>query len=257
MVTMKTLLTIVVALAAQVALGGTRQSAEQPPTAFEVVSVKPSASLEPGGLSVDPRQLIVRNLTLREIILMTYGLRSYQLVGGPDWITTARFDIIARAPENVPRNATMSYTLLADRFKLRTHIETRQLPIYALVLARADKRTGPELKTADPGSTRGGNFVAGRIRFRASTMADLAVRLTSWAGRPVTDRTGLTGSYDGELMWTPDLVQPGAPTDPKGAPIDGPSLFTALEEQLGLKLEPAVGPVEVTVIDSVERPTAD
>ena len=145
---MTTRLLVALSLTAQLGTGLAGQSPEPRGTAFEVASVKPSASIEPGKLSVDLRQLVVQNLTLREIIVFTYGLRSYQLVGGPDWITTARFDIVAKAPEGVPRDARMIYTLLADRFKLRMHTESRQLPIYALILARADVQARRSTRTA-------------------------------------------------------------------------------------------------------------
>ena len=141
--------------------------------------------------------------------------------------------------------------MLADRFKLRVHTETRQLPIYELVVARADDRLGPQIR-ATAAAKRSADAVPGKLRFRAYTAVDIARNLANSSGRMVVDRTELTGMYDGELTWTPDNLPPGVAVD-----ANAPSIFAAVEEQLGLKLLPATGPVEVLVIDSVERPTPD
>jgi uncharacterized protein (TIGR03435 family) len=205
-----------------------------------------------GSIARQGNQIIIRNRTLGDIILNAYRLQRYQLAGGPDWINTTRFDIVAKEPDGVPGNPRMMQALLADRFKLRLHSETRQIPVFALVVLRTDRRLGPQLQETGPDSPRSGNAVRGRIRFRAYSSADLANNLTNWAGRQVVDRTGLTGRrYDGELSWTPDDAPAGV-ADP-----NAPSLVTAVEEQLGLKLQPTTGPVDVLVIDSVERPTPD
>ena len=220
---------------------------------FEVASVRQNTSGDFGGsYGVRGRQLVVRNYTLRDIILNAYGLRIYQLAGTPDWITTTRYDIVAQAPEGAERDTRMVHTLLADRFKLRVHTETRQAPIFELVVGRADGRLGPQMRPADAGASRSANTIPGQLRFRAHMTADLARQLSNAAGRLVLDRTGLTGLFTGELMWAPDTAPPGASIDP-----NAPSLFTAVQEQLGLRLAPATGPVEILVIDSVERPTPD
>ncbi len=203
-----------------------------------------------GSIGRQGKQVVIRNRPLRDVILNAYRLQRYQLAGGSDWINTTRFDIVAKEPDGLPPSNRMMHALLADRFKLRVHTETRQMPVYALVQG-TDRRLGPQLQVAAPDSTRGGNAVSGRIRFRAYSPADLAGNLSNWAGRLVVDRTGLTERYDGELSWTPDDAPPGV-VDP-----NAPSLFTAVEEQLGLKLQSTMGPVDVLVIDSVERPTPD
>ena len=228
---------------------------QQSTTAFDAASIKASAPGATGALWAGRGpQLTIQNYRLRDIILGAYGLRSYQLAGAPDWIDTARFDIVGRAPEGVPRNDTMLRTLLTDRFRLKTHTEMRQIPIYTLVLARDDRRLGPQLRpsTIDCAVTRcTSSVVSGKIRTSGYSMAEVARLLTGNVDRMVVDGTGLTGIYDLELAWTPDIGAAEVVTR------DAPSLFTAIVEQLGLKLQPAVGPVEVRVIDSVERPTPD
>ena len=171
----------------------------------------------------------------------------------------------------------MVETLLVDRFKLVVHREMRDSPIYALVLARSDSRLGPELK---PSSTdcvawlaelrvRGGappppgsavrcgiRFISGKVIGNAMSIADLAGNLSGVAGRMVVDKTGLTGAYDFEMTFTPDPA-PGDGLNTPQTLSEGGSLFTALQEQLGLKLEAQRGPVEFFVIDSAARPTED
>ena len=228
-------------------------SAQSPPApAFEVASVKTSPPGQAGGgWAGRGSQLIIQNDALRTIILGAYEVRSYQLAGGPEWIDTERFDIVARAPDGVPRSIAMLRTLLIDRFRLKTHTETRQIPVYNLVLARDDRRLGPQLRrsTLDCAVTRcTASVVSGKIQTNGYSMAHVAQLLTGNIDRMVLDRTGLTGVYDLELVWTPDDRAADVVTR------DAPALFTAVVEQLGLKLEPAIGPVDVLVIDSVERP---
>ena len=147
-------------------------------------------------------------------------------------------------------------TLLAERFKLAAHLETRELPIYALIMARADRRPGPQLRAATiecsfQGTGCGSHTTLGMITSTAQTMVQTAVNLSQFTGRQVVDKTGLTGRFDFTLTWTPEG---GASlTDA----IDGGTLFTALQDQLGLKLQSQRGPVEVVVIDSVERAVED
>jgi len=244
---------VILALLAVLLLGQTppRQTA----SAFEVASVKANASGSArASWAGQGSQLIIQNYLLRDIILGAYGLRSYQLSGGPDWVGTARFDIVGRAPDGVPRNIAMLRTLLGDRFQLKTHTEVRQLPVYRLVLARDDRRFGPKLRpsTLDCAATRcTASVLSGRIQTNGYSMTQLAQLLASNVDRAVIDRTGLTGVYDLELAWSPDDGAADVVTR------DAPGLFTAIVEELALKLEPAIGPVDVLVIDSVERPTED
>ena len=253
---------------------------DTPRLAFEVASVKPNKSVETGGFIRRMRggTFSVGNQTLLQLIRFAYGLQGVQLVGAPDWMRTERFDITAKAPAEVPTSAPgqlvpealMLRSLLEDRFRLAMHRETRQLPIYALVIARSDGRLGPQIrrpatdfcarraKEAEKGNPQPfgeGYQVCGmRGNDRGLTAGAFPIRgfsnfLAAEVDRIVIDRTGLTGEWDFELKWSP----PNAPS----ADPDRPSIFTALEEQLGLRLEPTTGPVEVMVIDGVEPPTPD
>jgi len=260
--------------------------AQQPPLAFETASVKPNKSgdeerftrVDPGG------GLTVVNMQLRELITWAYQIQSFQLEGGPGWIASDRFDILAKPEREVPSTGEqdprrmMLRTLLADRFKLVMHKETKELPIFELVLARQGGKLGPQLRpaavdcaaraaaaragTPPPSSGPPGPGFCGTtmnpvsVRGGGATMAMLASLLERAAKRLVIDRTGLKGNWDLEVNYTPDRSQlpPGVEL-PSSIDPNGPSLFTALEEQLGLKLRPARGPVEVLVIDSVQQPT--
>lgn len=264
--------------------------------AFEVASVKPNKSTDMfKGVQVQPGSFIVTNLTLRELIGVAYEipppLRKARMSGGPNWIDADRFDIVAKAEakSTLSQHRGMLRTLLADRFKLVAKTATRDIPVYALVMARADRKLGPQLREVPavdcvalratnggmPPPMPPGPFVAlpcvmtarsGVIMAGSTTMADLVrVAFTRVVlDRVVVDRTGLVGTYSVDVEWTPESEPFASAADlPPGLPVPpplttaGPSIFTALQEQLGLKLEPARGPVEVLVIDSVERPTPD
>ena len=267
---------------------GAMSQAPAPGPAFEVASVKPNKSGEVGGsFGVRPGgQVVVTNNTLRNIVRNAYQLQNFQIVGGPEWFDTERFDITAKAVDSNPTQQefqSMVQRLLADRFKLVVHRETRQSPIYALVLARSDGTRGPKLTpsttdclalaaAAARGATPppappnpngrplcGTRTLPGRILAGGVTMDDLARNVSNFAGRMTLNRTGLQGRFDLELEFTPDQLPPEG-TLPPGLPkppADGPSLFTAMQEQLGLKLDSQRGPVDVLVIDSADRPTPD
>jgi uncharacterized protein (TIGR03435 family) len=253
--------------------------------AFEEASIKENQSASdnasvralPGG------RVSVTNNSLRNIIRNAYNVQNYQIVGGPDWINTVRWDITAKAPDDAPPQQLllMLRTLLADRFKLAARRETREMPVYALILARPDGRLGSQLRSSSvdcaalfaaakakgevPPPTTNGRPTCGTRITRGSMvttgvgMADLARNLAPFTGRPIVDKTDLTGVYDIDLTWTPEQ-DPSGPdgTLPQAPPSsDGVSLFTAVQEQLGLKLDPRRGPVDVLVIESVERPVQD
>ena len=251
--------------------------------AFEVASIRRNVSVgqlssisgQPGG------RITVTNHALRNIIRNMNRLQSYQLVGGPDWIDKDRWDIVAKGAgdPSFEQLVAMMQTLLADRFKLVTHREARDMPIYALMLARPDGRLGPQLKVstvdcaaiaaaaraqggAPPpppgaGPRCGTNMSTGRMRASATPMSDIARNLSIATDRSVVDKTGLPGIFDLDLRWKPD-VPASAPEGPGNISTDdAPSLFTALQEQLGLKLDAQRGPVEVLVIDSAEKPVED
>jgi uncharacterized protein (TIGR03435 family) len=215
---------------------------------FEVASVKPDKSGRNGSSTGrSGGQLVFENASLRECIAIAYGIaagREYALIG-PAWIGSERYDIVAKVPAETPREQVlrMLQALLADRFQLRLHRERRDMRVFAIAVAR----TGAKLKAASA-SDGGIAWGPGHIAARAQSMTELADILSRpyfSVGAPVIDSTGLGGVFDFTLDWTPESLQPDA------AP--GPSLFVAIEEQLGLKLEPSKSAVEVLVIDRVER----
>jgi uncharacterized protein (TIGR03435 family) len=255
--------------------------------AFEVASVKPNKSHSPGGtLGFQPGgRFSAINVSVQMLVAVTFGpdrrpLAPFQIAGGPDWIKSDGFDITAKTESNSPQEVTgaskqMIRSLLEDRFALKAHMETRQLPVYALVMARTDGKLGPQLRqsvldcagrgatvrlgTSQPAAPTacGMRFGTGSFSAGGITMTSLVTALN--VDRLVLDRSGLTGSFDVELQWTVERSLGGA-TDSAtnaGAPPDAPSIFTAVQEQLGLKLESTKAPVDVLVIDHVEQPTPD
>jgi uncharacterized protein (TIGR03435 family) len=267
-----------------------------PEARFEVVSIKrfdTSGGTAPR-ISMTPGRYDVAGVPLSLLVGQALGTPVDRIFGLPDWINTELYAVTAKAPDDPPPAAIATNVMLAnmlkDRFKLTTHRETRQFPVYDLVFARTDKRFGPGLKPASPQcqsalaarleAVQRGSVVPldvpkdctsarlnpGMVGFNGVPMSMLAQVLTQSVGRPVIDKTGLAGYYDFTLQWTPQPgsgmpfqpaggVTPGAP--PPAADRDGPNLFTAVQEQLGLKLESARGPVEVIVIDRLEKPTLD
>ena len=241
--------------------------------AFDVVSIKrnPSGSTEQS-VNVTPTGVTFINFALRPIIQLAYGIpQASRLIGMPDWVND-RYDVIARtktavSPATIVAMRPMLQAMLVDRFKLSARLEQRELPAYALVLARADGRLGPQLKrstvvcagrgapsseaqaavapTAVPCGPRPGG--PGRFIFVGSPMSLFASVLALPMGRTVVDRTGLEGLYDLDVTF--------APAGPGAGQSDAPSLFTALQEQLGLKLDPENELVEVLVVERIERPT--
>ena len=248
--------------------------------AFEVASIRRNlTSNQQGGGLAAPQpggRFIAIGATLRKLVAGAYnGLR---VDGGPAWIDTDRFDVNARADgERSPAEiALMLQALLADRFKLTVHTETHEMPVYVLTAARTDRRLGPKLHESDatcakdarnflPGGVLGSSPACGDFRLgaraltaRGMTMPRLAGLLRDRVGRPVLDRTGLESTYDLEIEWSNDLGLRQAPPGSAGAAEltpDGVSLFTALQEQLGLRLQPSRGPVDVLVVDRAEPPT--
>ncbi len=230
------------------------------PLAFEVASIKPNKSGSPrSGSRLQPRgRYEGTNLTVHQLIVESLGVRPFQVIDGPAWIRSERFDITARTPDDAPPNRMrdMLRTLLADRFGLVVHTEMREQAIFALVLARSEPRppaglipTGCEGRRCGLNST--GSSGVGTMWASAETMTHLAEWLSNQTDRLVIDRTGLTDTYDFYLRYGLDSARASLPAD---AP---PSLFTALSEQLGLKLESSRGPVAFTVIDRVDRPSAN
>jgi uncharacterized protein (TIGR03435 family) len=272
------------------------RTAEDKTQPFEVASVRPNPSrTDSRGIRVQPGRLAITGLTVREIVAYAYGipnpLRFSRISGGPKWLDEDRFDIVAKANGDASTDQlrVMLRALLADRFRMVARNTTAEMAIYALRLSRNDGALGPRLRrTADIDCVR---FIADRggvppalprdpkdvptcviraepglIVARSRTMLDVTTvafpRVVE--DRVVVDRTGLEGNYDVLVEWTPDPRPFAAAADlPPGLPVPpppiagGPSIFTALQEQLGLKLQSERGPVEVLLIDRIDRPRQD
>ena len=261
-------------------------SAIDPESRFEVVSIKLSDASAQLRLGMIPGRIDLVGVPVRVVAALVLPLR--RVFGWPDGIDTERYTISAKMPDGAPQAAQQVAirNLLKDRFKLVTHQETRELPVYNLVLARSDGRLGPALKKSSAEcqavmkayveSVRQGAptqappaAVArctssqpgmGAFTMNGMSMGALVNMLPQFVERQVIDRTGLTGIYDLTLKWTPEAIPsllglPQAPLPP--ADPDAPNIFTAVQEQLGLKLEAGRGPVEVIVIDYLEKPTLD
>jgi len=229
--------------------------------AFEVATIKPVKDPNPGRMHdrTDGRQYSTRYTTLRDLIMMAYGLDPRQIIGGPAWIATDEYDIDAVAGDGALAAGNwnvMLQKLLVGRFQLTFHHEQREMNVYALVVAKG----GPKLKAADAaeGHSSGCNQL-GVCSFRGEPTDAFARWLQLVMDKPVVDKTGIAGEYGFTLTWTPDQSQFTSmgihvppPTDNPNAP---PELFTAIQEQLGLKLESQKIQAEVLVIDHVERPS--
>jgi uncharacterized protein (TIGR03435 family) len=271
-------------LAAQAAQSFTGQPTE-PTLKFDVASVKPNVLGSQSYLiQFQNGRYVARYATLKRLIRSAYGtvggpLSDSQIIGGPDWLDRETFDIEAVTPQTPnttngtipPVVLMMLRNLLEERFSLQSHVETRERPLYALVRARQNGPLGPGLsrpaigcspasRTIAPGPdgpTCGGRTGYGMLAANGITMPVLATGLAQMVpevGRMVVDKTGLLGTFDVELRWTPD----SAATIRDGGALASllnyryPSLFVAIEEQLGLKLERTTGPIDVVVIDRVE-----
>jgi uncharacterized protein (TIGR03435 family) len=228
---------------------------------FEVATIKPnnSGSRNSGSSTPAVGRFQGNNLTLRQLVVRAHSVRDFQVVGGPDWMREERYDVIGKPPDTAPPNSSLEMlrALLAQRFTLVVHKEMREQPIYALVLARADGKLGPAMSAVDceheqkncgNTSTNESNGV-GTVKATGQTMDGLAIWASDRVDRVVVDRTGLKGTFNFELKY--------ASVRASQLSADAPSIFTALQEQLGLKLEGARGPVEFIVVDRAERPTPD
>ncbi len=266
-------------------------SAASPAPTFEVASVKPNKSggngvrimFQPGG------RFTASNVTLKFLIRMAYGVQDFQITGGPVWLTSDKYDIEAKAEgpaeidmrtmtdaqrdADMDRRKLMVQALLADRFKLTLHKESKDASIYALVVAKnglkIKEATAEELTPPDPNEPpkppdakgrmqgRGIRMGLGELTGQATKLSFLAEVLSNQVGRTVVDQTGLKGDYDFTLKWTPDESQGQMFRSPGDAPPpsdpNGPSIFTAIQEQLGLRLEAKKGPVDLLVIDHAEK----
>lgn len=229
-----------------------------PQVEFEVASVRASAPPVQGGARAgckggpgteDPGRLVCGNMSAEVLILRAYGISSWQLTG-PDWLRTTQFDITANVPARATKEqvAEMWRNLLAERFRLKVHHESRETPQFDLVVAK----NGPKLKQApdDGGPSKMGSLGRRRPDFTylhlpKTTIAGLASTLSLQGNQPVNDMTGLTGNYDVELSWNPDFAATG--------PDSPPELSKALQEQLGLDLKPKKAPLDILVVDRMDK----
>jgi uncharacterized protein (TIGR03435 family) len=245
--------------------------------AFDAASVK--RRVEPGGGFVGRQpggRITAQGVSLQDLIVFAYGIQPYQIVGGPRWLDTERWDVTATGASGGPEDALVALQhLLADRFSLVARRDTREMPVYALVRARSDQRLGPQLKQSAfdcaaaqvearrtgvvPPDARTICRIQGRvgsIEMGGSPIADVTPLLSTRLQRTVIDRTGLTGPWDLTLTYTPEpgQIAPGtiAPGTQPAFDPNGPSIFTAVQEQLGLKLEATRAPIEVLVIERAE-----
>jgi uncharacterized protein (TIGR03435 family) len=296
----------VIGLVALGFFGNTEAGAQSPQTAgeqstpmstlptsasFEVASIKPNHSGDRRFfVSWQPGRFNATGMTLKFLITMAYDVKDFQVSGGPSWVNSERYDIDAKEPDSIaqeleklPREQrgqladSMLQSLLTDRFQLKLTRGTKEMPAYALVVAK----NGPKLQEAKPVDTPpeapsgpGGHphgpmmrMGRGEVSGQGVAATFLASVLSQQLGRTVLDKTGLKGKYDFTLKWTPEQgesMMPGGPGGPGGGPppdgapppdASGPSIFTALQEQLGLKLEPTKAPADVLTIDHVERPS--
>jgi uncharacterized protein (TIGR03435 family) len=239
--------------------------------AFDVVSIRPnnSSTQMSGngtfrvsmGLRTLPDGFSASNATVKMLLTNAYGIKPDQISGGPGWIDSNHFDIEAKVvpadgatlqPITTDQRNLMLRSMLADRFKLVVHNETKELPIYELVVAKG----GSKLQPAKPDqTTRMTMSGSGKSTMETADLSALIFQLSSQLGRPVVDKTGLTGKYDIKLEWARDQG-PGS-EDAASNDASGPSIFTAVQEQLGLKLNSTKGPVDTLVIDHAEPPSAN
>jgi len=257
---------------------------------FDAASIKPNTEGPMSKRSAyQGRRLTAKYATILDLISSAYGaqehaLTRYQISGGPKWIDSDRFDVVATAPD-VPDSVRGTFpapmlarlrTLLEERCRLETHFETREQPVFALVLARSDGKLGPKLRprpfgcisaaaaeatAIGPGLKQricASSLGAGSISANGATITNLVsafARFVPGVDRVVVDRTGLTETFDVQLTWKWEGTGEYAGVPPVDR--NAPEFFTALQEQLGLKLESTTAPVDVLVIDRVERPSPD
>ncbi len=237
-----------------------------PAQTFEVASIKPNrtGARNSGFRRAGEGELNATNITLKRLIAYAYDVQDYQISGGPNWLDSERYDILAKpesSAESRPETAAARtallrlrvQALLAERFQLVLHRTTKELPMFALVVGKNGPKLSETKQSQSELLTNGHHLTCQKV-----SMATFAkVFLQGQMGRSVQDRTGLTGEFDFTLDWVPDEGQRRAPGEEAGGTSspggDGPSFFTALQEQLGLKLEPEKGPVEILVVDGAER----
>jgi bla regulator protein blaR1 len=247
-------------------LAGYGQRGTEPPK-YEVASIKPNMDndfrytfrIEPDGT------LAATGITLKRLMMTAYNVQGFRIVGGPGWVDSRRWDVQARPNRAASSDQIrpMLRALLEDRFQLHSHSETRNMPVYELVV----DRKGAKIPTAKDTETRPTvRVTTGSIELTKATSATFASQLSYALSQPVIDKTSLSGTFDFAIEWTPEPREDGGPTtaglppgtpEPPASTLDGPSIFTAIREQLGLRLQSGRGPVEAVVIDDLQMPTSN
>jgi uncharacterized protein (TIGR03435 family) len=246
---------------------GSDACSTQPSAVVDVISVKPSQIGYDRSIDNGTADSVASSGTVKSLIESAYGLHDFQVSGGPDWTSSATWDIVAKVDQPDPNWSKLSkdekrtqrnrrlQAVLVQRFALQCHIATKELPVYNLVLAKG----GSKLKQTSPDALRKsslnweGEGSKNRMEGTDIEIRGLAAELSRALGCTVIDKTGLLGLYDLHLIWSSGSSAAAQPTDADAA--SGPSIFTAVQEQLGLRLESAKGPVPVLVIDHIEKPT--
>jgi uncharacterized protein (TIGR03435 family) len=241
---------------------------------YDVVSIKQNKSGS-GSMSIggEANSFKGTNLTLTDLLINSYDIRAELIYGLPAWTRSARFDIYAKIvnPDmeqmhklTIEQRRAMLLAVLKDRFHLQAHLETKTLPVFDLTVAKGGPKftgaTGADTHAAmvKNGLTTGGSMLVnnGELTANAVPLSSLTYSLSGEVGRTIIDKTGLTGKYDFELKWTPErAAASGADNGQTDDQNSASSLFTALQEQLGLKLQSSKGPVETLVVDHVEMPS--
>jgi uncharacterized protein (TIGR03435 family) len=230
--------------------------AQTSPSSFEVATIKPAAPSPDGHTHINyppDDRFSASNITLMDLMEWAYSMPGKQILDGPSWISSTRFDIQAKSDigdrlkgltseQGNELKRRMVQGLLEDRFQLKVHQETRMLPAYDLVVAKGGSKLQPS-QSNGKSVNAGGRYFNGE----GLTMDIIAEQLSRISGRVVVDKTGLAGRFDLKLRWSPD--------DAVASETDAPTLFTAIQEELGLRLEPAKEPVPVLVVDHVDQPT--
>jgi uncharacterized protein (TIGR03435 family) len=274
--------TALLAVVGQIIVAKTHAQATSTDGEFEVSSVRPSNDAQGTALvQATPGRLTLSHISLQRLLVFAYGIQDYHLVGEPSWGKSSQYDLIAKASTGTSvakMEGPMLQALLEDRFKMKLHRETRALPLYELLVAKS----GPKLHPSEKGSCtpyvtgsqpaiapapgepqplycgfhRTGSDVSPILNGKGVSMDELATNLArsynTALGRNIIDKTGLPGTFDIHLTWTND---PGSMEAASSSTADDASIFAALQEQLGLKLQSARGPVEVLVIDHIEEPS--
>jgi uncharacterized protein (TIGR03435 family) len=230
---------------------------------YEVATIKPAGPDEHRVVQVQGVRLFTANTSLVDLMMFAYGVHSLQITGGPEWMKTEKFDVLMQ-PNMPGRPSTVQMRsilrkLLADRFKLTFHRAQRELPVYGIVAAKGGSKLTPTTAESVAANTAAIGFSKDAMVVSNATMAEFASLMQRYVAldRPIVDHTGISGKYDFKLSWTPD------PSQFNGSPIwpitndanSPPDLYTAIQEQLGLKLQPIKEPTDVLVIERVERPS--